>query len=95
METFDPRPGISAPELTDEPSDQPRDRAIAALEARVRALEYVINNLPEVTAEVLHKATQDVGMRHPSHPLESNATTEPGRIELAERALTELWRQKK
>jgi len=34
-------------------------------------------------------------MRHPSHPLESNAATEPERIELAERALTELWRQKK
>ena len=94
MEHFDPRSAAVAAQEASGSAD-PRDRLIAALEGRLRALEYVINNLPEVTAQVLHKATQDLSLRQPIHPLESNAASETERMELAERAMTEIWRQKR
>lgn len=94
MEHFDPRSAPGAPDQTLGSAD-PRDRLIAALEGRLRALEYVINNLPEVTAQVLHKATQDLTVRQPIHPLESSAASETERTQLAERAMTEIWRQKR
>ncbi len=71
------------------------DRTIAALEGRIRALEYVLSNLPEVTAGVLHAATRDVGLRVPEHPLESGAASHSERAMLADRAIADLWKHKR
>ena len=97
MGYVDPAGAFPSPEQSSDDAAAPdgRDRMIAALEGRIRALEYVLSNLPEVTAEVLHSATRDIGVRVPAHPLESEVASHSERAKLADRAMAELWKQKR
>lgn len=66
---------------------------IAALEARVRALEAIIHNLPVVTQDVMEAAGHEIVSRRPHHPMDATDRPHEELRASAEDALTEIWRQ--
>jgi hypothetical protein len=71
------------------------ESTIGLLEARLRALETIIQNLPAVSQEVLEAAKHEIDTRRPYHPMESDEVGYDKRRELADHALAEIWRQKR
>lgn len=73
------------------------DEKLAKLEARLRALEAIVQCLPVVvTTEVLERARHEITMRPYHHPDSVvDGLTMAQQQELADDALNEIWRQMK